>query len=128
MNAKKLVSAAQMRITLLVHASFRNSKTNEQWWADIGADVGLTGPQACGLARHYELELPEAHCTADNCESHVFAKGLCTKHYFRMRTHGCVNPVSSAARAKAAPCHPNKKHVARGLCSACYKKWWETQR
>ena len=30
-------------------------------------------------------------------------------------------------RKQWADCHPNKKHVARGFCCACYQQWWRNQ-
>lgn len=127
MSVANPVNETQLRLALLVHASFRSTKTGEQWWEGIGADLGLSGHQARGLARYYGLELPPAFCCVDDCDTPTFAKGMCAKHYFRLRTHGSTDAGARASRARETTCHPSRKHVARGLCNVCYKKWWESQ-
>jgi hypothetical protein len=42
-------------------------------------------------------------CTIEGCEAHATVKGLCAKHYMRIRRHGDPNTVKSAGapRSKA---------------------------
>jgi len=48
---------------------------------------------------------------------------------FRLLANKCwdCSNVSLPAAKRVAECHPGREHVARGLCSACYKKAWREQ-
>lgn len=49
------------------------------------------------------------HCHPDR---RLYAKGLCTACYRRMRF---------ANKVERATCHPDRTHAAHGLCKNCYK-------
>ncbi len=64
-------------------------------------------------------------CTVDDCETPAIARGWCTKHYARWRTHG--DPAVVAKRAnperKCSIAGCGRKHSGRGWCNIHYQRW-----
>lgn len=63
-------------------------------------------------------------CSVDGCSGKIQAKGLCMKHYMRLRKYGHTNDpkfINSGKTCSVEGC--DKKAVATGLCG---KHRWRT--
>ena len=67
-------------------------------------------------------EFSVVSCRSDDaCLRPVVAQGWCRKHYLQEWRAGRIVKVQPAFRSKA-DCHPERKHLAHGLCRSCYYK------
>lgn len=59
-------------------------------------------------------------CSASDCEDKVAARGLCNKHYHRMRAHGTTRSLAerNAKSCEAVECE--SMAISRGLCNKHY--------
>jgi hypothetical protein len=68
-------------------------------------------------------------CSIDGCDNFIRAKGLCGKHYERVRTHG--NPYVDLRSGKKAPfvkckvedCKSEAIHKSQMLCNLHWQRW-----
>jgi len=68
--------------------------------------------------------MPKATCSIDGCTSPALARGWCTKHYTRWRTHGdpeYTKPLPELTPCSVADC--GKAAVTRGWCQTHYRRW-----
>lgn len=64
-------------------------------------------------------------CSVDGCGKPHLARGLCNKHYLRLRIHGHAL-AGGPERHQADFCSDqscNRRHFSRGLCRRHYAKW-----
>jgi len=58
------------------------------------------------------------------CATEPYCKGLCKRCY---RAAGYKERTKNKPRVRRAPgppdCHPDRKHMARGLCAPCYQRF-----
>ena len=60
---------------------------------------------------------------ACRCATAVYCKGLCKRCYVAMRYRVKNENRVRLRRAPGPPtCHPERKHMALGLCGACYQR------
>lgn len=60
-------------------------------------------------------------CSLPDCGNPFLARGLCSKHYWRLKRHGDVGPPTIRV-CSVEGC--GGKHVAIGLCSLHYQRQW----
>jgi hypothetical protein len=60
-------------------------------------------------------------CSVDGCVSSAFAKGICAKHYTRLRTKGTLDGARKNAKGTCSHEECNREHLARGLCELHYR-------
>ena len=64
-----------------------------------------------------------AKCAEEGCDSAVFSRGLCQKHYWRKRRHGGLERVRNPLADKCSdPSGCDKRPVAKGLCGLHYQQ------
>ena len=62
-------------------------------------------------------------CTVEECKNIFYARGFCQTHYNNFRLTG--SPVLPIKPKPARPdCACGNPSVARGLCKACYQRWY----
>jgi hypothetical protein len=59
-------------------------------------------------------------CSVDDCDGVVIAKGLCGKHYDRMRRYGTTDIPPRPTECKVEGCDNSVR--AKGLCNMHYKR------
>lgn len=65
-------------------------------------------------------------CSVDGCALKTRAKGLCTKHYYRMKRHGTTDGSALAHQRRDPVCSVDgctRAHEAKGLCSMHWQRW-----
>lgn len=72
--------------------------------------------------------MAERTCSIEDCESKHYGKGLCQKHYWRLRTYGTTALPKREPRPKPqpTPCSVagcRRDHSARGWCKMHYERW-----
>lgn len=72
-------------------------------------------------------------CSVNDCTAPVRSRGLCNRHYKRLRLHGDVHTMLKAhSRAhRGEPCtEPACEAPAtrRGMCATHYYSWWKVNR
>lgn len=65
-----------------------------------------------------------AICSVDACETKVYARELCGRHYKQVLRHGQVRPDRAPAECAAEPC--DRRAVTRGWCHGHYLRWRRT--
>lgn len=65
-----------------------------------------------------------ATCEVEGCEGPVAGRGLCRKHYMRLRRKGSTGDERKNARGVCSIEGCNQPHTALGLCR---RHWWERQ-
>lgn len=60
-------------------------------------------------------------CTVKGCVSPVFAKGICSKHYARLRAKGTLDDTRKNAKGTCSHEGCSKEHLSRGLCEQHYR-------
>jgi hypothetical protein len=67
-------------------------------------------------------------CSVEGCGSAWFARGLCSKHYDRLRTKGTVEEGRKNARGVCSVQGCSNPHVAGGLCRLHYDRQQRARR
>lgn len=67
-------------------------------------------------------------CPIEGCGSAIFARGICAKHYTRLRSKGTLDDVRKNARGTCTQEGCERDHLARGLCDAHYRNERRTKR
>lgn len=65
-------------------------------------------------------------CTVDGCDLTVLARGMCSKHYWRMKRHGTTDSSALAHQRRDPICSVDGcwgVHAAHGYCSKHYQRW-----
>lgn len=57
-------------------------------------------------------------CKVENCGGNIHAKGLCKKHYYRLRIHGSTDLKEFSKNCTVEGCAG--KSIAKGLCTTHY--------
>ena len=65
-------------------------------------------------------------CTVDGCDQFVVGRGLCRKHYSRLRTKGSVSDERKNARRKCSVEGCDRWTAARGLCQKHARRFAKT--
>lgn len=60
-------------------------------------------------------------CEIDDCESRAVGRGLCNKHYLRLRKHGSVDAIKVIRVCRMDDCH--RPHHGLGLCIRHYQRY-----
>ena len=60
-------------------------------------------------------------CSVDGCGSPVFARGICSKHYSRLRSKGSLDDTRKNARGTCSVEDCSRDHLASGLCDYHYR-------
>lgn len=63
-----------------------------------------------------------APCPVDGCGSSVFARGVCAKHYNRLRSKGSLDDTRKNAKGICAIEDCSREHLAGGLCETHYRR------
>lgn len=63
-------------------------------------------------------------CSADACESQVYARGYCARHYRQVLRHGTVRPDRLPVSCAVADC--DRPAASRGWCHGHYLRWTRT--
>lgn len=69
----------------------------------------------------------ESECRVEGCEAHARVRGMCLKHYHRVRRHGTPNDPEPARRL--GPCSIegcDKTERSRGWCGMHLQRWYRT--
>jgi len=64
-------------------------------------------------------------CIGEDCDAKVIAKGMCYKHYQRMRFHGRLDLAEKDVKScKVSGC--DRDHYGQGYCSLHWGRWYRT--
>ena len=63
-------------------------------------------------------------CEVADCDRHVYARGLCGRHYKQQLRHGLVQPDHAPTACAVASC--DRRAVTRGWCHGHYLRWSRT--
>lgn len=67
--------------------------------------------------------MPQGICSVDCCERDQIARGLCSKHYGRLRKKGDPTWVRTEVPATCAVDGCERPHHARGFCNSHHSRW-----
>lgn len=69
------------------------------------------------------VQSTKKQCSIDGCESALYSRGRCLKHYRQYQRSGSFTPKKVRETCTIEGC--SAKHKGRGYCQRHYQRWWK---